>query len=111
MIVAPYTNDEGQVLLDTPTPNIAIQGKISDESRIKSITVGNFTASYNPNELNPSFTATLNVADLNKLPWLLKIFMGTDKKQNSNLTEKLFQERPQIIQWQNLGSIYRKLQL
>jgi tetratricopeptide (TPR) repeat protein len=66
IIVAPYTSEEGQVFLDTPTPNIAIQGKISDESQIKSITVGNFTASYNPNELNPAFTATLDVANLNK---------------------------------------------
>ncbi len=66
MIIAPYTTEEGQVLLDTKTPNIAIQGKISDESPIKSITVGDFTASYNPNELNPAFTATLNVSDLNK---------------------------------------------
>jgi tetratricopeptide (TPR) repeat protein len=66
MIVAPYTSEEGQVFLDTPTPNIAIQGKISDESKIKSITVGNFTASYNPNELNPAFTATLDVSNLNK---------------------------------------------
>ena len=65
-IVAPYSTEDGQVLLDTPTPSIAIQGKISDESHIKSITVGNFTASYNPNELNPAFSATLNVSDLNK---------------------------------------------
>lgn len=65
-IVAPYTSEEGQVFLDTPTPNIAVQGKIFDESPIKSITVGSFTASYNPNELNPSYTATLDVSNLNK---------------------------------------------
>ena len=65
-IIAPYTSEDRQVLLDTPTPNIAIQGKISDESMIKSITVGNFTASYNPNELNPSFSATLDISNLNK---------------------------------------------
>jgi tetratricopeptide (TPR) repeat protein len=66
IIIAPYTSEEGQVFLDTPTPNIAIQGKISDESPIKSITVGNFTASYNPNELNPAFTATLDISNLTK---------------------------------------------
>jgi len=33
---------------------------------IKSITVGNFTASYNPSELNPSFSATLDISNLNK---------------------------------------------
>jgi len=75
-IVAPYSTEDGQVLLDTPTPNIAIQGKISDESHIKSITVGNFTASYNPNELNPAFSATLNVSDLNKFTVVAEDFYG-----------------------------------
>lgn len=79
-ILAPYTNEEGQVILDNPTPNIAIQGKISDESPIKSITVGNFTASYNPNELNPAFTATLNVADLNKFTVVAEDIYGNKKE-------------------------------
>jgi tetratricopeptide (TPR) repeat protein len=88
MIVAPYTNDEGQVLLDTPTPNIAIQGKISDESRIKSITVGNFTASYNPNELNPSFTATLNVADLNNFTVVAEDIYGNRQETEFKLNRE-----------------------
>jgi len=66
IIVAPFTSEDGHVFLDSPTPNIAIQGKISDESQIKSITVGNYTASYNPNGLNPSFSATLDISNLNK---------------------------------------------
>jgi len=82
MIVAPYTSEEGQVFLDSPTPNIAIQGKISDESPIKSITVGNFTASYNPNELNPSFTATLNISDINKFAVVAEDIYG-----NKQVTE------------------------
>jgi tetratricopeptide (TPR) repeat protein len=79
-IVAPYTSDEGQVFLDTSTPNIAIQGKISDESQIKSITVGNFTASYNPNELNPSFTATLDVSNLNKFKVVAEDIYGNKQE-------------------------------
>jgi tetratricopeptide (TPR) repeat protein len=79
-IIAPYTSEEGQVFLDTPTPNIAIQGKISDESPIKSITVGNFTASYNPNELNPSFTATLDVSNLNKFIVVAEDIYGNRKE-------------------------------
>ena len=65
-IVAPYTSESGQVSLDSSVPNVAIQGKIEDASKIKSITIGNITASYDPNELNPSFTAILNVANINK---------------------------------------------
>jgi tetratricopeptide (TPR) repeat protein len=64
-IIAPYT-ENGQVFLDSPTPNIAIQGKINDDSRIKSITVSNITASYDPTELNPSFSAFVDVSNLNK---------------------------------------------
>jgi tetratricopeptide (TPR) repeat protein len=80
MIIAPYTSEEGQVFLDTTTPNIAIQGKISDESPIKSITVGNFTASYNPNELNPAFTATLDISNLNKFIVVAEDIYGNRKE-------------------------------
>jgi tetratricopeptide (TPR) repeat protein len=88
IIVAPYTSDEGQVFLESPTPNIAIQGKISDESPIKSITVGNFTASYNPNELNPAFTATLNVSDLNKFTIVAEDVYGNRQETEFKLNRE-----------------------
>ena len=65
-IVAPYTSEDGQVFLDIPTQNIAIQGKIADESKIRSITIGDVTASYRRDELNPGFTAILDVSNINK---------------------------------------------
>ncbi len=65
-LVAPYTTEDGQVYLDSSTPNIAIQGKISDASPIKSITIGDVTASYRRDEMNPSFTAILDVSNMNK---------------------------------------------
>ncbi len=88
IIVAPYTTEEGQVMLDTPTPNIAIQGKISDESHIKSITVGNYTASYNPNELNPSFTATLDVSNLNKFTVVAEDIYGNRQETEFTLNRE-----------------------
>ena len=65
-LVAPYTSEDGQVFLDSPTPNIAIQGKIADDSQIKSITIGDITASYRRDELNPGFTAILDISNINK---------------------------------------------
>ena len=88
MIIAPYTSEEGQVFLDSKTPNIAIQGKISDESHIKSITVGNFTASYNPNELNPAFSATLNVSDLNKFTVVAEDIYGNRQETEFTLNRE-----------------------
>ena len=65
-ILAPYTTEDGQVYLDSTTPNVAIQGKISDASQIKSITIGDVTASYRRDELNPAFTAILDISNMNK---------------------------------------------
>lgn len=69
-LVAPYTLDNGTVMLDNPNPNIAIQGKITDESKIRSITVGSsdlrLNATFLPSEMNPSFSAPLDISNLNK---------------------------------------------
>jgi len=65
-LVSPYTSEGGEVFLDSQVPNIAIQGRISDESQIKSIRVGDIKASYNDTELNPVFSATLNVGNIDK---------------------------------------------
>lgn len=85
-IIAPYTSEEGQVFLDSSTPNIAIQGKVSDESPIKSITIGDVTASYRRDELNPAFTAILDVSNLNKFTVVVEDIYGnrqsTDYKIN-----------------------------
>jgi tetratricopeptide (TPR) repeat protein len=76
IIVAPFTSEDGQVFLDTPTPNIAIQGKISDESQIKSITIGDITASYKRDELNPGFNAILDISNLNKFTVIAEDIYG-----------------------------------
>jgi len=78
-IVAPFTSN-GQVLLDSPTPNIAIQGKITDASKIKSITIGNRIASYNPDELNPSFSAFLDISNLNKFSVVVEDIYGNKQE-------------------------------
>jgi tetratricopeptide (TPR) repeat protein len=79
-IVAPYTSEDGQVFLDSPTPNIAIQGKVSDESQIKSITIGDVTASYRRDEMNPGFTAILDVSNLNKFSVVVEDIYGNKKE-------------------------------
>ena len=79
-IVAPYSSDDGQVFLDTQVPNIAIQGKITDESLIKSITVGNRTASYTPDELNPGFSANLDISNISKFKVVVEDIYGNRKE-------------------------------
>lgn len=62
-IMAPYASDNGHIYLETNDANIYIEGKIKDENLIKSITVENNTASWPTDQLNPSFSATINITN------------------------------------------------
>ena len=87
-LVAPYTSEDGQVYLDSSTPNIAIQGKISDASKIKSILIGDVSASYSSREFNPSFTATLDVSNMNKFTVVVEDIYGNKKESEYTLNRE-----------------------
>lgn len=86
-IIAPYA-DNGQVYLDSNTPNVAIQGKISDQSQIKSITIGDVTASYNSRDLNPAFTAIVNVSNINKFTVVAEDIYGNRQESEYTLNRE-----------------------
>ncbi len=86
-ITAPYY-ENGQVFLDSSTPNIAIQGKITDESPIRSITIGDVTASYNRNELNPVFTAPLDVSNLSRFTVVAEDIYGNRQETEYKLNRE-----------------------
>jgi tetratricopeptide (TPR) repeat protein len=65
-ILAPYS-DNGQVMLDAIKPTLFIEGKAEDQSLIKSIVINGVTnASYNSGQINPAFTASFDIANINK---------------------------------------------
>ena len=66
-ILAPYASDDGQIYLDSNDPSLFLQGKITDDSKIKSVFIDGVTASYPVDELNPSFTATIDIMNKNKI--------------------------------------------
>ncbi|MCU0462178.1 MAG: caspase family protein [Bacteroidales bacterium] len=66
-IVAPYTSDDGLIYLDNNSQTLFIQGKLTDESKIKSIFIDGVSGSYAANDINPSFTATVDILNKNKL--------------------------------------------
>ena len=65
-IIAPYTSGEGLVFLEEVKPTLFIEGKIEDESQIKSIEIDGVIASYRREQLNPVFTANIEIANINK---------------------------------------------
>ncbi len=60
-ILAPYASDNGEIYLESPEPELYIEGKITDESPIKTIMINGIYASYKPDETNPHFSATINI--------------------------------------------------
>jgi len=66
-LIAPYSSDNNILFLDSNEPSIYIEGKIEDESKIVRIYVESVLASYIPSDLNPSFTALVNVENKSRI--------------------------------------------
>ena len=75
-IIAPYTSDFGEVMLDKITPSLFLQGKVEDESQIKSIMVAGSYAAFDPNQKNPSFNISFDIANINKFPVVVEDIYG-----------------------------------
>jgi tetratricopeptide (TPR) repeat protein len=66
-MIAPYGSESNILYLDHNDPMIYLEGKIEDESRIVSIYIDSVMASYIPSDLNPNFTATVNVSNKSRI--------------------------------------------
>jgi len=66
-ILRPYADDSDQIFLDNNNPSLYIQGKITDNSLIKSIFIEGVTASYPVEQENPTFTATIDILNKDKI--------------------------------------------
>jgi tetratricopeptide (TPR) repeat protein len=75
-IIAPYASDDGQIYLDSNSPSVYIEGRIEDESLIRSILINGVLASYIPDEVNPTFTANLDVLNKNKITVIVTDIYG-----------------------------------
>jgi len=80
-ILAPYASDNGEIYLDTDHASLYIEGSIRDESNIRSILIDGVAASFTINDLNPRFSATINVANKNKFTVNATDVYGNDTTQ------------------------------
>ncbi len=65
-ILAPLASDNGEIYLDNNDAVLYVEGKITDESPIKSIIIDDVSASFAIDELNPKFSANINISNKNK---------------------------------------------
>ncbi len=87
-IIAPYTSDDGQIYLESDAPRLVIEGRITDESKIKSIFIEGVTAGYAINELNPAFTATIDILNKNKITVVAEDIYGNIREAEYTLNRE-----------------------
>jgi hypothetical protein len=80
-IIAPYASDNGEIYLDNDGSNLYVEGNIFDESLIKSILIDGVSASFKLDELNPRFSANINVSNKNKFTVTSSDIYGNDTTQ------------------------------
>jgi tetratricopeptide (TPR) repeat protein len=85
VITTPYASDDGQVYLDSNSPSLFVEGKVTDESKIKSIFIEGVTASYAMGDINPSFTATIDINNKNKITVIAEDIYGNKQESEFRL--------------------------
>lgn len=81
-LIAPISSNNGQIYLGNNSRSLFIEGRITDQSIIRSIFIDEMTATYNPNEYNPGFTATINIQNRDRFT-----IVAEDKYGNRSATQ------------------------
>ncbi|HEY4789560.1 MAG TPA: tetratricopeptide repeat protein [Bacteroidales bacterium] len=87
-IMAPMASDNGEIYLDSNDPSLYIEGKIADESPIKSILIEGVTASFKVDELNPTFAATIDINNKSKFTVTATDIYGNEKSYTFTLNRE-----------------------
>jgi tetratricopeptide (TPR) repeat protein len=78
-IIAPVASDNGEVALDNSNGTLYVEGKANDESLIKSIMIDGVSASFKTDDMNPSFSANISIANKNKFTVTATDIYGNEK--------------------------------
>ncbi len=101
-VLAPYASDNGLIYLDSDSPTLYVEGKVSDMSQIKSIMIDGVAASYKVDDPNPGFSAYIPIT--NKNAFTVK---ATDAYGNqSEKTFKLSREGIQMVEGNPMGKTW-----
>jgi hypothetical protein len=100
-MIAPYGSENNVLYLDNNEPVLYMEGKIMDESKIRSIFIDSVMASYIPGDLNPSFTAAVNVANKSRLTVVVEDEFGNraEIEYRLNRDAQAFEDTPMGKTW------------
>jgi tetratricopeptide (TPR) repeat protein len=85
ILLNPYADDNGNITFSNDDKYLYIEGRVEDESLISSIYVDETTASFVPRDVNPRFTATLDITKKSRIN-----VIATDIHGNRGMQEYTF---------------------
>jgi tetratricopeptide (TPR) repeat protein len=102
-IIQPYTSQYNEIFLEQQDSiYVFIEGKIADESLIKSIVVDGMAAKYLPGEKNPTFSATIDATGKNEI----KVEAIDEYGNATNKTFKLDRTSAKILAENPMGKTW-----
>jgi tetratricopeptide (TPR) repeat protein len=94
ILVAPLVSSDNVIYLEDKKPSLYLEGKITDESKLKSIEVAGVSASYRKDQIDPGFSATIDISNLNRFTVIAEDIYGnrqetefTLNRENAGLSE------------------------
>ncbi len=88
----PYAGDDGIIVIKPDDNYLYLDGQIQDESMIETIKIEDVNASYAPGDINPRFTATLDITKKNRIK-----ITAIDKYGNASEKKFLFRRDGRIL--------------
>ena len=101
-LIAPYASDDAEIFLDKDSPNIFIEGIVTDESLINSIIIDGVLASFKVDEANPHFIATISINNKNSFTVTAKDIYGNQTDQTYTINREgisLLENNPMGKTW------------
>ena len=100
-MIAPYSSENNILYIDSDDPQIFLEGKVGDESLISSIYVESVLASYIPSDLNPSFSALVNIENKSRILVQVEDEFGnkTETTYTLNRDAQAFGDNPMGKTW------------
>lgn len=91
-LLNPYVGDDDIISISSDEKYLYLEGRVEDESHIASIHIDEFTASYTPRDMNPRFTATVDITQKTKI-----LLIAIDENGNRVEKEYLFRKDGRML--------------
>ncbi len=101
-LIAPYTSFDKEIYLDNNNSELYVEGQVKDESKIESITIEGNNAAFQPDVLDPKFSATINISNKMKILVTVRDIYGNETMEEFKINREgatIAAKNPMGVTW------------